>query len=592
LSVSVLAGFGTAAILRQDAGGRLLRRVALLTVAAVIFTFGALIVLTPHLRLAASRKEIVQLSFRPWLNPATAIPLVVICLSIIVLLIWGARPASNARRALLLLILILDLASFGWFYEWRFVSSGAKAMEPPAPTARYAQTLRASGQRLLPVRGVLTPRAGFPPNASVLWNVPSASGYSALILSRVSRLLDMTNDGGVAASWHETTNASLDLLAVRYAFVPGETDAATAAAAVTAYRTDTGGRVWASADLGLVLGAGCNAPNPETTAFTLPTPAHATGVALVTALACSIEVADATPLLRITVHAPDGTSRTQLLLRAGEHTSEWAHDCDDVRPRIKHGRAPVYESRPATRGAIQCTGHSYLAFLPFERPGEVASVRLEWLDAGGALEVKRISLLDATSGRTTPLQSSSRLPDEGKWRHVEDVAGVKVYENLRARPRAWLVPEVLSLPADAVLQTIKSSRLPDGRAFDPSRIAFVEEPYTLSGVPLDANAEAAVVQSSDTAVTVRVKTNSNSFLVLSDVNYPGWTATLDGQPAQLLQTNFVSRGVPLPPGEHVVRFTFAPRSLSLGAGVSLAALAALALISFWPMLARRARLTQ
>src|SRR5262249_42711646 len=62
-------------------------------------------------------------------------------------------------------------------------------------------------------------------------------------------------------------------------------------------------------------------------------------------------------------------------------------------------------------------------------------------------------------------------------------------------------------------------------------------------------------------------------LVLTDVWYPGWTCTIDGQPAPLHRANFLFRAVAIPAGEHEVVFTFAPVSYRWGQRITMAALA-------------------
>jgi uncharacterized membrane protein YfhO len=59
------------------------------------------------------------------------------------------------------------------------------------------------------------------------------------------------------------------------------------------------------------------------------------------------------------------------------------------------------------------------------------------------------------------------------------------------------------------------------------------------------------------------------------VNYPGWRATIDGRPAKVYQTDYVLRGVVVPPGDHVVEFRFSPASFWLGLCVSAASAALL-----------------
>ena len=49
--------------------------------------------------------------------------------------------------------------------------------------------------------------------------------------------------------------------------------------------------------------------------------------------------------------------------------------------------------------------------------------------------------------------------------------------------------------------------------------------------------------------------------VFSDIYYPGWRCTINGQPADILRANYVLRAVVLPQGKHTVNFTFDPQSL-------------------------------
>jgi len=53
-----------------------------------------------------------------------------------------------------------------------------------------------------------------------------------------------------------------------------------------------------------------------------------------------------------------------------------------------------------------------------------------------------------------------------------------------------------------------------------------------------------------------VRTPVSGYLVLSDVYYPGWRATVDGVPAEIQRADYVFRAVLLPPGEHTVRMEF------------------------------------
>jgi hypothetical protein len=631
LACAVLAGYGVAAVRRRVDGARLLRGALACVGALAVVSLIALQLTVGRFRSDAAAHGVAHLTFLPWHNPATAVPLAVLALACAVLIFWGARPHSRARSALLLAAVAADLASFGWFYEWRATAPDARQLSPPAASARFVEEARATRQRVLPVRGALTPREGLPPNVSLMWGAPSASGYSGLVLARTSRLLDMSNDGNVAAPWQDSSSLSLDLFAVRYVFVPrdetatkldahdpasadspqndpattdskdvdlkkdvssnedggAKDDRAKAGnAASRAAANDPGGVAWDGDDLNLALGKGCDASRADAAEFALASPARADAVALVSALACSAHVADGAAVLRVTARDAAGRSQS-LTLRAGADTAEWAHDCADVLPVVAHGRARVFESFAVARGAAECVGHSYVARARFDEPLDVKTLRVEWIGGRGSADVKKISLLDEGTARSTPVGASARAPDEARWRRVADLDRVTVYENLRARPRAWLASEIVALPPELILESIKTALLPDGRPFDPQRTALVEESAPAVGATNGATAmaatggggEASVTRLTDTSVSVRVRAGADSLLVLSDVGYPGWRATLDGREAHVFQTDYALRGVRVPAGEHAVEFTFEPRSLRVGALVSACAMLATALVA-------------
>ncbi len=83
---------------------------------------------------------------------------------------------------------------------------------------------------------------------------------------------------------------------------------------------------------------------------------------------------------------------------------------------------------------------------------------------------------------------------------------------------------------------------------------------------------AAITRYEATEVVVHAAPIRPALLVLTDVYYPGWTATVDGAPAPIIPVNEAFRGVPLAAGEHEVRFVYAPPSLALGGALGAAGL--------------------
>jgi uncharacterized membrane protein YfhO len=70
---------------------------------------------------------------------------------------------------------------------------------------------------------------------------------------------------------------------------------------------------------------------------------------------------------------------------------------------------------------------------------------------------------------------------------------------------------------------------------------------------------------------VEVNAGTGGFLVSSEVNYPGWRATVDGNAARIVQTNAAFRGVELPSGAHRIEFRFFPSILWQGLAISVTA---------------------
>ena len=68
----------------------------------------------------------------------------------------------------------------------------------------------------------------------------------------------------------------------------------------------------------------------------------------------------------------------------------------------------------------------------------------------------------------------------------------------------------------------------------------------------------------------------DGFILLNEINYPGWSATVDGQAAAILPADGIFRAVHVKAGSHRLEFTFWPRHFLWGAAMSLLTLAAYA----------------
>ncbi len=82
---------------------------------------------------------------------------------------------------------------------------------------------------------------------------------------------------------------------------------------------------------------------------------------------------------------------------------------------------------------------------------------------------------------------------------------------------------------------------------------------------------------------IKLRTNAlrPALLVVAESWYPGWRATIDGQPVEVLRANYLSQGVVVPTGAHTVEMEYSPDSFRYGQMLSLVALLLLAPLAVW-----------
>jgi uncharacterized membrane protein YfhO len=76
---------------------------------------------------------------------------------------------------------------------------------------------------------------------------------------------------------------------------------------------------------------------------------------------------------------------------------------------------------------------------------------------------------------------------------------------------------------------------------------------------------------------VEAESDGPGLLVVNDAWWPGWRATIDGRPAELLPADVLVRAVRWPPGRHTLVMTYAPPEVAWGWAASAAGALVLAL---------------
>jgi hypothetical protein len=171
------------------------------------------------------------------------------------------------------------------------------------------------------------------------------------------------------------------------------------------------------------------------------------------------------------------------------------------------------------------------------------------------------------------------LPDD-RSETFYDVAGVeRVLRHGDSGPVA--VPNEDALPRAYVTATHRVAteseafaHLRDG-SFDFHTGALVEHDPGFASAPPTSVVPAQIVEYEPERVVVDAESDAAALLVLSDSAGPGWRATRDGAPAEILLANGLYRAVVLSGGRQRVVFEYGPRSLQSGGLISLASLLAL-----------------
>ncbi len=139
--------------------------------------------------------------------------------------------------------------------------------------------------------------------------------------------------------------------------------------------------------------------------------------------------------------------------------------------------------------------------------------------------------------------------------------GNDVYRNTTAIPRFGLYWDIRDGVSDE-----ESLRLIENQTVDFRNTLLIQEQLPEAIVP--GTGFATLVSSGINDLTFEVQTDTPAVFYLSDTNFPGWHASVNGKNEQILQANYNFRAVFVPPGKSVIRFWYMPQSFKIGIVVS------------------------
>ncbi|MDP1624403.1 MAG: YfhO family protein [bacterium] len=455
--------------------------------------------------------------------------------------LWGKGWISGqAFKGGVLILIVVDLFSAGIDYNSTFRSELAF---PSTPSLQFLQKL--SEKQEQPYR-ILSVNSGFilPGNTPGLFRLPTVSGYSSFIPQRFSSYADLTGMRGQFTPnnvyFSDCCNALINAMNVQYVYVGRG----------TILSSSSTGSFDLQAQLGMADVSVSQAGAVGNTSW------------LINGQERSVLYAHPTSRIRYEITpAQSSVLRTGIVMdssswdKGGDGVSFQIYVKDDGHPdevqlfsQYINPKTDISDRKyqPIEIDLSQFAGKKILLSL-VTNPGPAQNNDFDW---AGWVEPRIDNYLPSTL----------KLIYDGPN---------KVYENLAAFPRAWVVRKITQVPLND--QDAVKSRLlaPD---FDPATEAVIESNdkinLDLGGQTNTAIDNVQFISYSPESLEIDVALASPGLLVLSDTIYPGWQVYVDGQKKAIYPTNLTMRGVWVDTGQHRVSYVYEPILFWYGLGVS------------------------
>ena len=147
-------------------------------------------------------------------------------------------------------------------------------------------------------------------------------------------------------------------------------------------------------------------------------------------------------------------------------------------------------------------------------------------------------------------------------------------DNPYALGNAWFVDEVHYVNnANEEIAAI--------HGLNPLQKAIVDKKFEASvrSMPSDSLATIELVEYQPNYLKYEVNSEKGGTVVFSEIYYPGWQSTVDGEEVPHGRANYILRAMNVPAGKHIVEFKFDPKSLHTTETIAFVALGLLALLA-------------
>jgi len=279
------------------------------------------------------------------------------------------------------------------------------------------------------------------------------------------------------------------------------------------------------------------------------------------------------------------------------HTSRAAPTVSTATHRVEPALATHLKSLPPDALGFPARFWSLGAFTPLHLLSDAERVealrddplayalgqRFDLLGVEGAGPPMRRAhrFLASRSLRVAELGGARTLILRNRMAGLEPVAGagaaskrVFPYSFPGALPRAVVVPSARALSPEDALAAVLSS------GFDPRREVVLDDVPPGPGSRWDVSlATVKLLLRGPSELELETTAPGPGFLVLFDTWSPGWKATVDGRPTDVLRADYCFRAVPVERGSHRIRFRHVPPGMREGALLFLTGVLGLVLVA-------------
>ena len=161
---------------------------------------------------------------------------------------------------------------------------------------------------------------------------------------------------------------------------------------------------------------------------------------------------------------------------------------------------------------------------------------------------------------------------------LDNRIGMYLYEDLEALPRVIAYGKIKVVDDyNRAFKLIKNNKV------TISKEALVEKNNDNDNLKnineiLEQN-DLKIISYAPTKIILNTNFSKDSFIVLSEINYPGWTVEVDGRKNTIYPSNIIGKGVFVAPGNHRIIFKYQPKYYFTGIIISI--IGVLAFLVYW-----------